>query len=183
MLKLVSEQSKPNGGTSEAIEILSDAHREISNLLREMPTTSMPEIKKAGLIGALRKLINEELGQAFEEVRWDATPEVERYIQEISPLTAEVLYYATREAIRNAAKHGRQPYQEAPLHLYLNFIHEKDLIIQIEDDGKGFGGEQIMQESNGHGLALHSTMMAVIGGELTIESEQGKFTKVTLTLP
>lgn len=35
----------------------------------------------------------------------------------------------------------------------------------------------------GHGLALHSTMMAVIGGFLKVESAPGQHTRVILELP
>ena len=53
--------------------------------------------------------------------------------------------------------------------------------MEVEDDGVGIAvpGE----ETGGQGLALHRAMMAVIGGELRVESEAGKFTKVTLRLP
>ena len=36
---------------------------------------------------------------------------------------------------------------------------------------------------NGQGVALHSMMMAVIGGTLTVESVPNAYTRVTLTLP
>jgi len=36
---------------------------------------------------------------------------------------------------------------------------------------------------SGQGLALHTTMMAVVGGSLTIDSEPGAFTSVQLALP
>ena len=35
----------------------------------------------------------------------------------------------------------------------------------------------------GQGLALHSTLMAVVGGTLSAESLPGKYTRVKLTLP
>jgi signal transduction histidine kinase len=35
----------------------------------------------------------------------------------------------------------------------------------------------------GHGLALHSTMMAVIGGSMTVESAPGQHTRITLEVP
>jgi signal transduction histidine kinase len=35
----------------------------------------------------------------------------------------------------------------------------------------------------GHGLALHSTLLAVIGGSLSITSAPGEFTCVTLFVP
>lgn len=187
MLKLIKEKSKPNGGTSEAIEILADVHSQISDLLRDMPTTTLPEISQLGFIGALKKAVDEELGLAFETVKWQIDFEAERHTQTISPLTAEVLYYATREAIRNAAKHGRVDEMIRPLHLAIKILWRDGLLIQVEDDGKGVITErniQTPQERNsGHGLALHSTMMAVVGGELALESEPGEYTRVSLTLP
>lgn len=184
MLKLVKEKSRPNGGTSEAIELLADVHSQISNLLRDMPTTSLPEISKLGFIGALRKLVDEEMGVAFESIKWKIDYEAERQTQLISPLTAEVLFYATREAIRNAAKHGREGESIRPLHLIIHIKWEDGLQIQIEDDGVGVGStERSVSIGSGQGLALHSTMMAVVGGELIVDSQPGEYTRVSLTLP
>ncbi|MDH5507970.1 MAG: ATP-binding protein [Anaerolineae bacterium] len=184
MLKLVSEKSKPNGGTSEAIEMLAKAHGQISDLLREMPTTTLPEISQLGLVGALRKVVENELGIAFEEIRWRVTPEAERLAQDISSLTAEVVYYAAREAIRNAARHGRHDDMARPLHLQISIGSSDDeLKMLIEDDGVGVSPELHPSEGGGQGLALHSTMMAVVGGELSVESQPGEYTRVSLTLP
>ncbi|MGD8457825.1 MAG: hypothetical protein PVF83_15690 [Anaerolineales bacterium] len=183
MLKLVSEKSRPNGETSEAIELLADVHNQISDLLRDMPTTSLPEITKLGLIGALQKIVNEEYGSIFESVNWKIDHEAERYTQSISPLTAEVLYYAARESIRNAAKHGMSENLVRPLHLDIRIFYTHGLEIQIEDDGVGMSTERIITESEGQGLAIHSTMMAVIGGELTVDSKSGEYTRVSILLP
>ncbi|MBW8010037.1 MAG: hypothetical protein FVQ83_02185 [Chloroflexi bacterium] len=186
MLKLVSEQSKPNGGTSEVIEMLAGAHNQISNLLRDMPTTTLPEISKLGLVGALRKVVEEEFGIAFEEVYWNVEPLAERETQDISSLTAEVLYYAAREAIRNAARHGSQGKGNRPLHLKISVMQNVKyggIEMQIEDDGMGVKAGAIDNSSSGQGLALHSTMMAVVGGELVFESLPGEYTRVSLTLP
>ncbi len=184
MLKLVSEQSKPNGGTSEAVELLAQAHTQISDLLREMPTTTLPEISKLGLIGALRKVVSEEFGAAFEEVVWNIDPIAEREAQGISSLTAEVLYYAAREIIRNAARHGRMGETTRPLHLQISVDWaDEGLLLLIEDDGVGVDNTSEDAEEAGQGLALHSTMMAVVGGELALESQPGEYTRVSLTLP
>ncbi len=183
MLTLVSERSRPNGGTSEVIELLADVHAQISALLRDMPTTSLPQINKIGLIGALQELVEEEYRSVFETINWNITHEAERHIQTLSPLLAEVLFYATREAIRNAAKHGRIKDYNQPLHLIIRIMDNNGLRIQIEDDGKGINTDRIIMEEKGQGLALHSTMMAVVGGEMTIDSEPGEYTRVSLVLP
>ena len=66
-----------------------------------------PDVARLGLVGALRRLVEEELGSAFDSVMWQIEPGVEEKVQTLPSLTAEVLYYAAREAIRNAARHGR----------------------------------------------------------------------------
>jgi signal transduction histidine kinase len=57
------------------------------------------------------------------------------------------------------------------------------LKIVIEDDGVGLETTGQSQRGNGHGLALHSTMLAVVGGMLAVESKPGAFTRVALTIP
>ena len=105
----------------------------------------------------------------------------------IPDLTAEVLFYAAREAIRNAARYGRGRDTTRPLHLRVAAAwHDSGLSgleVLIEDDGVGLGGEDEENEGGGQGLALHSTMMAVVGGSLAVESLPDVFTRVSLVLP
>ena len=56
-----------------------------------------------------------------------------------------------------------------------------ELEIQIEDDGVGLEAGQLAAE--GRGLALHSTMMAVVGGTLAVESLPGAHTRISLSVP
>jgi glucose-6-phosphate-specific signal transduction histidine kinase len=60
---------------------------------------------------------------------------------------------------------------------------EDRLVICIQDNGIGLEEHAKKGEHNGHGLALHSTLMAVVGGSLAIESISGKNTQVILKLP
>jgi signal transduction histidine kinase len=57
------------------------------------------------------------------------------------------------------------------------------LLITIQDNGVGMVEKRSAPESSGQGLALHSTMMAVIGGALTVISDPGLSTRILLTLP
>jgi chemotaxis protein histidine kinase CheA len=41
----------------------------------------------------------------------------------------------------------------------------------------------VTQAGSGQGLALHSTLLAVIGGSLSVESEPGVYTRVRIRLP
>jgi signal transduction histidine kinase len=183
ILSLASEQPNTETNPEEAIELLTSAHSQISNLLREMPTTSLPEITRLGLIGALRKLIDEELGAAFDQVSWQVDPLDEEQAKNISSLEAEVIYYAAREAIRNASKHARPTSPDQPLDLTISLNFSPGLQLTIQDNGSGITSQTQNSENSGQGLALHSTMMAVIGGELAVQSEPGSFTRVVLSTP
>ncbi len=174
------------GGTepsSEVVSLLSDTHHRIADLLHAMPTAAVPEVARLGLVGALHQAVDRELGSAFDEVVWEVLPEAEQRARSIPPLTAEVLFYAAREAIRNAARYGRDHDRVAPFHLRLGMIWRDGLELTIEDDGVGMGGASPADGNSGQGLALHTTMMAVIGGTLAVESIPGVYTRVTLTLP
>ena len=171
------------GASSEAASLLVDAYRQTADLLREIPTTVTPEVARLGLVGALRQIVADELGAGFESVTWEVEPEAERRARAISPLTAEVLFYAAREAIRNGARHGRGTDLARPLNLRVGVAWRAGLRITIEDDGVGLATVREPDKGGGQGLALHSTMMAVVGGTLALESAPGAYTRVTLTLP
>jgi two-component sensor histidine kinase len=53
----------------------------------------------------------------------------------LPPLTAEVVLYAAREALRNAARHGRGDNPARPLHMTLAVRAREGLQITLTDDG------------------------------------------------
>ncbi len=159
---------------------LSDAHQEVSSLLRELAPTVLPEIARLGLIGALRRMLDVEFAQAFEAVTWRCEEGVEALAAGVRPQAAETLYYAAREAVRNAAKHAQRPAGDVGLRLTISAQAVAGrLQITIADNGVGLP----QQMGGGQGLALHSTLMAVVGGSLALASAPGQRTQVQLTLP
>jgi signal transduction histidine kinase len=200
MLSLSAGGAEAGGPSSGAVALLGDIHRQVSDLLREMPAAPAPEVDRSGLIGALRRVVDEELTGAFDGVIWKVEPRAERELGGIPLLTAEVLFYAAREAIRNAARYGRGGDADRPLHLKV-VVAWRDLSgdahgttsqgrvadggfeILIEDDGVGLATEGGPNAASGQGLALHSTMMAVVGGSLALESVPDTYTRVSLMLP
>jgi signal transduction histidine kinase len=169
--------------TGEAIDSLSKAHRQISDLLHDMPFTNPPEIARLGLVEALHHLILDEFGQAFDQTCWKVDEEAGQRAIHISALRAQVLYYAAREAVRNAARYARPGSRTAVLSLHLSLLWKDGLIVEIEDNGGSLAEAPAQGNGHGQGLALHSTMMAVAGGTLSIESQPGIFTRVLLKLP
>lgn len=159
----------------QANELLSAAHHQISDLLREMPQSSASDISRLGWVPALRAATSDS-GDVFSAVSWDVAPEAEEELRAQSPIVAETVFFAVREAIRNAARHSHGK------NLTVRITQEHGLMIQVEDDGIGLNGERIAPERAGQGLALHSAMMAVIGGTLAIETCEGGGTRVKIFL-
>lgn len=172
------------GSTTEAQEALGQlagAHRHISDLLRDMPSSVTPEIERLGLLGALRRTVELEMRGAFDEVTWSITESAEATATALPHTVSEVLFYAAREALRNAARYGRGN-TEHPLHVTIAAGEREGLRLTITDDGVGLDAG-IASQGSGQGLALHSTMMAVVGGTLEVESPDGGGTRVSLRLP
>ena len=161
---------------------LTAVHRQLADLLREMPARGAPPVVAQGLLSALRHLLADELQGAFDEIRWQVEPSAAQRVATLPPLTVEVLFYAAREAIRNAARYGRGATAERPLHLHIALWEAEGLTMQIEDDGVGLQGAYKPPASSQQGLSLHSAMLAVVGGTLSLQSRPGAFTRVTLRM-
>lgn len=194
MIRLSAAQADGAVDNEELLALLGGTHRQISDLLHELPLTSAPEVARLGLIPALQRTVAQEYAASFDAVQWQASTPLNERLDELPGLTAGVIYYAAREAIRNAARHGREPAAERPFVLTISarepagqdpvLPHDaQELQIIIEDNGQGLGGAEIPGKEGGQGLVLHSTLMAIIGGTLAVSSSSGEFTKVTLAFP
>ncbi len=181
MLSLADDNS-----TGSAVVVLADIHKQIANLLHDMPARIVSDVVILGLIPALRKVVDDDLGSAFDDVTYHIEPDAEAETQLIPALTAEVIYYAARESIRNAARYGRGDDPARTLTLRIDVLCCETVEIRIEDNGIGLESpkpSERLPNHSGHGLALHSTMMAVVGGALTVESVPSRSTRVSLRLP
>lgn len=183
------------GPAAEAIQLLAGAHRQLAELLRELPTSPEPEIGRLGLFDALRRLSAGEFAHAFDAVTWQVDPRADEQASRLPPLAAEVLLYAAREAMRNAARHGRRDGAPAALNLRIQADwHDqppvaRGLTLTVEDNGAGLDERERQPAADddrpgaGQGLALHGTLLAVVGGTLSLHSQPGQYTRVSLFLP
>ena len=103
-----------------------------------------------------------------------------REIGQPRPLSTLVLhntYYICKEAINNINKHSAAHNVEGKL-----IWGEKDLMIEISDDGKGFNAQDPF-DSNHYGLSIMNERVNQINGRLDICSENGMGTKLTVWIP
>jgi signal transduction histidine kinase len=166
----------------EAIAALSGAHHQIADLLRNLPIVTAPEVSQLGLIAALQKTIEAEFSEAFDQIIWEIPAKGSHPLGQLSPLVSEVIYFAAREAVRNSARHGNVGETLPSLKIAIHQLdHEWEII--IEDSCLNHSDYQQVESGSGQGLALHSTLMAVIGGELSFEQIPGEVTRVVLSVP
>jgi signal transduction histidine kinase len=181
LIALSGESVNGNGRANHALTLMTEAHKQISDLLHDMPTTTAPEVARLGFITAFQRIVENDFATVFDAVHWEISPEAEAAAKTLPTLTAEVVFYAVREVVRNAAKHGRGAKGERPLTLTITMQYTDQLSITITDDGVGMGNSET--SGSGQGLSLHSTMMAVVGGEVVVDTAVHQFTRVTLNVP
>ena len=179
----LSSADRQQPTVQEALGTLADVHRQIAELLASTQPTPAPAANPCELAGALRGLLEGEFAHSFEQVIWEGVPVNSAgspamaqgksgvYVDQV---VGEVILGAAREAIRNAAAHGRGDMADRPLRLEIA-LHEgcgdaPELALTIADNGVGIdaGGSNPAPGRSGNGLALHSTLLAMVGGYLTI---------------
>lgn len=167
---------------SPAVVQLTAAHKRVSALMRETPSGAASQVEEIGLLAALREAVTEEYEHEFGLVEWSLPSQVEVKALALPATTASVVYHAAREVIRNAARHARGGDASRPLRLTVAAQWQEGLVLSITDDGVGLRGREAATTS-GHGLELHSTMLAIVGGSLITGRPPGGGTHVTLHVP
>lgn len=147
-------------------ETLSDLHRRVAGLLREMPVPLSPLAGQAGVVAALQQELGGSLGRRFAGVAWSVQPGAAD--RRLPQLAADVLFAAAREALRNAAEHGDGGRTGTSVRVSLAARWRDGLELTIADDGPGIPASAGGDPS--HGLGLYTTLLAVLGGSLTIET-------------
>jgi signal transduction histidine kinase len=162
-----------------ALQRLSEAHAQISALLRDLPAATTPDVARLGPLAALRKAVEGEFSQSFDAVIWDVDEAAEEAARGMPALKAEMLYFAGRELIRNAARHA-QPQAGAGRELTVSAgCHPGHLRLTVQDNGSGWDG----RAQEGHGLELHSALLAIAGGSLVVDtiSQTGASAQISLS--
>jgi signal transduction histidine kinase len=183
ILLLSRESAEKKNTVKESMKLLGEIHHQISDLLHVLPSVQSGKIPAARLIASLQQVIQGELKNVFNEVIWEIEPDIQQKISQIPDIKSQVIYYAAREVMRNASQHARDSKHSIPLELLISINWNDGLEVSIQDNGIGINIQNKDSIQNGHGLGLHSTILAVIGGALSVESIPGEFTRVIISLP
>jgi signal transduction histidine kinase len=93
--------------------------------------------------------------------------------------TAHELLMVVREALHNAIRHGQPRRVQVSIRFGKN-----DLIVEVDDDGRGFDLGIVSGSPNGHyGVVGMKERARRMGGALKLDSQSGKGTQLILRIP
>jgi signal transduction histidine kinase len=94
---------------------------------------------------------------------------------------AETLFQAVRELLINVAKHAGAKQARVIVREM-----ERSIVIRVVDDGQGFERRRISvlnPKLGGFGLLSMREHLALLGGNMHIDSAPGQGTQITITMP
>lgn len=103
-------------------------------------------------------------------------------VKEILPVIKLTLFRIIQEACNNVIKHANAALIEIEI-----FYEEHKVRVVIKDNGSGFNLEKLQisgtEQSSSFGLSIMKERIALLSGSLDIQSEKGKGTVITVSVP
>jgi len=169
--KLGPHDSAPRGEAAEARGLLDEAIQEVRRISQNLRPSSLDDL---GLKAAARGLCEAFAGRTGATVRMEADSLPDRLPEEIET----TLYRILQEALMNAERHA------AATEVVLSLQQEDGVaVLQVRDNGTGFGvaaGEAVLR---GVGLASMEERASLAGGSMAVRSGQGEGTELTVRVP
>ncbi len=159
---------------SEARAFAGRCLAEVHALIYELRPSVLDDL---GLYPAIRWLTEHHLGPAGIASRCEVTSEG----PSLGPERETTLFRAVQEAIRNVARHSG-----ATQALIQVESRDRRLVVEIEDDGRGFDLAGVTEPSpSGRGLGILGMRerLALVGGSAEVVSSVGEGTRVVLSVP
>ncbi len=177
----------------ELIELVNVSRKEVSRLdeiIRQFLKAlrpSMPERKPH----RLKNLMNETLDLIKYEIEDRRILVEKNYAGETPPILVDEVQ--VKQVFFNIIKNAMQAMEDEGILKIDTGVSERFVLISIEDNGSGIDPEKLgaiyepfhttKDEGTGLGMMIVQRIMRDHGGEISINSEPGKGTKITLRFP
>jgi len=158
-----------NDHYQESLRLTSKLQEEIRHISNDLLPSS---ILKLGLRSEIQRILS------TLESTYDLTTRLETNDKTDIDIDQKIifhLYYIVRESLDNIVK-----YAEASSVLIQYYIYDEEINLLIEDDGKGFRKEEVL-ERRGNGLRNMDLRVGWLKGEIDIYSEEG--TSISINIP
>lgn len=148
--------------------------RELHNIIYDLRPTLLDDL---GLIPAIRWCAENRLATQGVEVAVSATGSPARFPAEIET----ALFRIAQEAISNAAKYSGASCVQLSLEIKAGAVR-----LRVEDDGRGFDRDQVLNDKSGKGsLGLLGMIerATLLGGRADVASAPGRGTVIFVEIP
>jgi signal transduction histidine kinase len=154
-----------------ALQLVGESLREARNSIWNMRSQVLETTNLAGALEGILKKMSEgsELHTRLE---------IKGRPRRLAPVVENNLLRIGQEAITNAIKHAAARNIEVALNFGAEEFH-----LRVVDDGQGFDPDELKVNDGGFGLKGMRERAAEVKGELTIRSETGKGTEISLRAP
>lgn len=154
---------------NQTLDLLEDSIKEI----REVSHNMMPgSLMKFGLPTALKQFVNKINNAGILKVDLQIIGLKERLDERIETM----LYRVIQEVMNNIIRHSEATNVNIEL-----IQHEDELVLLVEDNGKGFDTSVV--ENQGIGLKNITTRVKYLNGNVNFDSRIGKGTSVIVEVP
>ena len=164
----------------EALYQTEELARRTSRQLRHMLFTLRPLVLESeGLIAALESMAEKTKETFDQNVLIQCDPEL---VEELDMNTQTVIFTIAEEAVNNARKHAQADH----IWVKVTRLQEDLAFLEIEDDGKGFLVENVMDNYDGRGSLGMVNMREraeLVQGVFHIKSRPGEGTQIQVVLP
>jgi len=156
---------------TEAQSLLKDLAGRVRDLSLRLRPTMLDDL---GLVPALLWHIDRYAAQTGVRVAFEQSGLDRRFEPEVETAA----YRIVQEALTNVARHAGV--RQAAVRLW---CEQRNLNVQVEDEGVGFPSERVRAEGKSSGLSGMRERAVLLGGWLEIASRPGGGTRVTAELP
>lgn len=171
---LREQQSEARADCRYLSEFIDRVIEDVRRLSRDLRPSALED---AGLSAALRCLVDHSIRNGQAKVV-SSIVDVDHLL---SPNAQLVLYRIIQEALTNVGKHAQAK------RVSLSVARQGDrLAVVVEDDGRGFDVREAVTRvasERGLGLATLHERARMLGGSLSVWSEEGKGTRIMLGVP
>ncbi|MHA7129706.1 tetratricopeptide repeat-containing sensor histidine kinase [Algoriphagus namhaensis] len=146
-------------------ELLDTAINELRSIARSLHPM---QLEKLGLSKALEQILN----QLDSETELFISSDIQELGEKLPQGTELQLYRIAQEVLNNVLKHS-----EAKALRFTLKSDDSQILMRIEDNGKGFDFSERFNDFSSMGLKTLKERTAAIGGQMKVNSEKGKGTK------
>lgn len=149
--------------------------QQIDILCHDVRTMSHQLAPPSMRITGFRQLIQKHLEETIRDGQLHIDLQFYDVPENLSSETTHQLFRIVQEAVANVLKHA-----EASVLDLQFFVHDQELVMTIEDNGKGF---DIQHASQGIGLQNMKARTESLTGTLDVSSQLGKGTSIMIKIP